>query len=178
MLWYNVLSLLERWLLFLNYDRVILELLDRVCQLEEEVAALKKQCASPADAASAPAVASPLPGTRDTTKYELNGERYGKSRVALAIVREYLRRNPSVGSFDELNQVFDKSLQGSLGVVRLLDDVKSAYSAYEKRFFCADDEILQLGTDRCVVCSQWSIHNISRLIEYTEIHLGIHVHIL
>ena len=158
----------------MNYDRVILELMNRVCVLEEEVTALKQQLSSVSESAAPAAVVAAPVGVRDTTKYELNGKPYGKSRVALAIVKEYIKRNPHVTTFDELNRVFDKSIQGSLGCVRELEDVIKSYSQHEKRFFCKGDELIPLSDVKVAVCSQWDARNINRLIEHAN-RLGIAV---
>lgn len=162
----------------MNYDRVILELMDRVCQLEEEVASLKQQLATSTEPSLEPVVETPVRVGRDTTKYELDGVRYGKSRVALAIVKEYLKRHPEVTASAQLTAkgVFEKALQGSMAVIRPLAEAKT-YAGYEKRFFCSDDEMLSLDDGVFVVSSQWSANNVDRLINRAK-ELGIDVTIL
>lgn len=161
----------------MNYDRIILELMDRVATLEDEVRALKAERAS-ADIPSEvyPEVETPIYNGRDKTKYILNGVRYGKNRLVLAIVTEYFRRNPSLTA-SELIAAFDRSLQGSLGVVRTLDDVATSYSDYEKRFFCQPDEIIHTSTGKCVVCTQWGVGNIGNVIARAK-ELGIGVTVI
>ena len=157
----------------MNYDRIILELMDRVAALEEEVATLKSQVAT-SDAPSAPTVAeAPNYNGRDKTKYMLNGVRYGKNRLALAIVTEYCKCVPNVTAAT-LMATFDKSLQGSLGVIRTLSDVKKSYDDYERRFFCQPGEIIHTQTEECVVCTQWGIANIGNIIARAK-ELGINV---
>ena len=171
----------------MNYDRLILELMERVSALEEDVASLKKLCSESEQSAAMPEDVT-LPQTqrvdfkhftampkskpvvsffndgRDTTKYMFNGVVYCKNRFVLAVVKEYMKNNPDI-SANMLMTVFDRSLQGSLGVVRTLADVKSKYMDYERRFFCRPNEIIHTATDDCVVCTQWGVGNIGKFIE-------------
>ena len=146
--------------------------------MEEEIKLLKEKC----DSMSPPVAKSDTnsqdsnPNTRDKTKYLLGGAKYGKNRLALAIVKEYLRRSPSI-SADVLMAIFDKSLQGSLGVIRTLEDAKESYADYEKRFFCKPNEIIRTRNKECVVCSQWGVSNINNIIIRAR-ELGINVTIL
>lgn len=93
----------------------------------------------------------------------LDEERYGKNRLVLAVVKKYVKENNGITAA-ELMMVFGKSLQGSLGVVRTLDDVKNSYLDYERRFFCKPNEVIQTSTEVCVVCTQWAKFNINNLI--------------
>ena len=77
----------------------------------------------------------------------------------------------------KLMMTFDKSLQGSLGVVRTLEDVENSYSDYKTRFFAAPDELIKTQTDVCVVCTQWGIANIGNLVVRAE-QLGIDIKIV
>ena len=63
--------------------------------------------------------------------------------------------------------IFDKSLQGSIGVVENEIIVKQRKD-YQVRFFSKDDEIIQLTDGNMFVCSQWGILNISNFIKRTE----------
>ena len=153
----------------MNYDRIILELLDRVSALEEEVAKLKGEHTNKS-ASRTPLEFPSEPsgyGSKDTTKYIMDGKRYGKNRLALAIVQKYVRTHPNI-SAQQLISVFDKSLQGSLGVVRTYKDAKSAYADSERRFFMQPNEIIHTTTDDCVVCTQWGAFNIDYLIARAE----------
>ena len=83
----------------MNYDRVILELLDRVSALEEKIeqiqAFIKTDGVLPNEkilwdkTVENPAVAN----SRDTTKYIFEGKRYGKNRMVLAVVQKYVQMN-------------------------------------------------------------------------------------
>ena len=93
----------------MNYDRIILDLINRVSALEDNMRNLKTRNANKSSETEST--------FRDTTKYILDGKRYGKNRLVLSIIRKYMTISSNV-SAEELTQVFDKSLQGSLGVVR------------------------------------------------------------
>ncbi|MDD3139434.1 MAG: hypothetical protein PHX08_10745 [Lachnospiraceae bacterium] len=148
----------------MNYDRVILELLDRVSVLEDEVKLLKLQFEDNDGTDEDDEVYSPISSTgRDTTKYLLDGKRYGKNRLVLAIVKKYVIEHPD-SSKEHLMEVFDKSLQGSLGVIRELKEVKNSYSDYRRRFFVASDEVIDVSNGVCVVCTQWGKENIGNII--------------
>jgi hypothetical protein len=165
----------------MNYDRIILELMDRVSALEDEVENLKNSKSKivvveregEAESIFEPSTDS---NSRDTTKYILDGKRYGKSRLVLAIVKKYMIQHPNISS-EELMSVFDRSLQGSLGVVRQLDEVKKAYSDCEKRFFINTNEVINTSDGVCVVCNQWGIGNIVNMLKRAE-QLGINVDII
>ena len=152
----------------MNYDRIILELLDRVSTLEEEVKWLKERnerIVKKETQGSSSKESSY--GNKDTTKYILDGSRYGKNRLVLAVIQKYMLNNPETTA-QQLMRVFDKSLQGSLGVVRIYEDVKTSYADSEKRFFMQPGEIVCTATEDCVVCTQWGAFNIDFFVARAE----------
>lgn len=166
----------------MNYDKVILELMSRIVTLEEEVATLKKKVSiievsdediSEIDTDETESINST---GRDTTKYILDGKKYGKNRLVLAVVKKYMKENPDTTA-EELLEIFDKSLQGSLGVVRILDEVKVNYSDYKTRFFMLPNEQIKTSTKNCVVCTQWGIANIGNIVTRAK-QLGIDIAIV
>jgi thioredoxin reductase len=93
------------------------------------------------------------------------GKVYPKNRLVLSIIKEYVnRQNPS---FEELSKVFDKSLQGSLGVVTLYDDAIKISDA-AKRFFLKEEDGITLKDKKVVVCTQWGIFNIVKFIKQAQ----------
>lgn len=162
----------------MNYDRLILELINRVSLLEEDVKSLKLRLediaeSGASDFAENSVNASRDSAGRDTTKFILDGKKYGKGKLVHAIVEKYVNMNPGITA-KQLLSVFDKSLQGSLGVVRTLDDVKENCSDYARRFFATSEYIIHTSTEECVVCSQWGISNIGNILARAE-QLGIEV---
>ena len=148
----------------MNYDRIILEILDRVAVLEKKVEELqeneqgltdKKNCHTSRNETSY--------GCKDTTKYMMDGKRYGKNRLALAIVQKYVSSRPGISAAD-LIRAFDRSIQGPMGVVREYGDAKNSYADSERRFFMKPTEIIHTSTVDCVVCTQWGAFNIDFLI--------------
>ena len=67
----------------------------------------------------------------------------------------------------ELKAIFDKSLQGSIGVVEY-ENIAIQRRDYQVRFFAKEDEILRLVDGNMFVCSQWGILNISNFIKRAE----------
>lgn len=159
----------------MNYDRIILELMDRVSSLEDEVKELQSVIENLNILESSDDGGYDIRDSagRDTTKFILDGKRYGKGKLVHAIVEKYVRMNPTVTAA-QLMLTFDRSLQGSLGVVRTLEDVKINCSDYGKRFFTTPEYIINTSTEDCVVCSQWGITNIGNMLARAE-QLGIEV---
>lgn len=102
---------------------------------------------------------------RDKTKYMFEGKIYPKNRLVLAVVKKYATYNNP--TYEELNGVFDKSLQGSLKVVELFDDANKRSDA-GKRYFMREEDILNLHGKKAVVCTQWGIFNIVKFVKFAE----------
>ena len=165
----------------MNYDRIILELLDRVSVLEDEVSSLKgnninKDIRNDNMVNRTITTAVISNSGKDTSKYILDGKKYGKNRLVLAVVNKYMEMNPNISAI-QLMTTFDKSLQGSLGVVRTYEDVKENCSDYKTRFFARPEEVIHTSTDDCVVCSQWGIANIGNIVARAK-DLGIKITIV
>ena len=155
----------------MNYDRIILELIDRVSKLEEEVENLKKINTSEGETTDEQAEV--YSSGRDKTKYFLDGKRYGKNRLVLAIVKKYMELNPDATETDLL-ATFDKSLQGSLGVVRDLNEARLNCKDYTVRYFTQPEEQIKTASRTMVVCNQWRVSNIGNIIARAK-QLGIEV---
>lgn len=111
-------------------------------------------------------VESPITNSnRDKTKYLFNGKVLAKNRLVLSVIQNYVKQNSP--TFEELSKVFDKSLQGSLNVVEILQNA-SKISDCKKRYFMKPDDILQLGDTQVVVCTQWGIFNIVKFIKLAQ----------
>ena len=103
---------------------------------------------------------------RDKTRYMFNGYVYLKNKLVLAIVKDYVSKNQKI-TCNELKTIFDKSLQGSIGVVEY-ESIARQRKDYQVRFFANNDEILRLVDGNMLVCSQWGILNISNFIKRAE----------
>lgn len=154
----------------MNYDRIILELLDRVKKLETEVEMLKKGCITDSNddkkGLSGFAMRNTWGGKseKDTTKYIFNNVKYPKNRLVLAVVKKYVELNPKTTVMD-LKKIFDASLQGtkSLGVVIDKNDAIKRHD-YKRRFFTSPHEEIKLIDGICFVCTQWGSPNINNFI--------------
>lgn len=158
----------------MNYDRIILELLNRISKLEEEVETLKKLSKDKSSNEQSLEINNNCNSSnRDTTKYFLDGKKYGKNRLVLAIVQKYMQMHPDT-SEEELLNVFDKTLQGSLGVVRDLNEARLNCKDFTVRYFTQPDEQIKTSTRTVVVCNQWGVGNIGNIISRAK-QLGIEV---
>ena len=98
---------------------------------------------------------------RDKTRYIFEGKVLSKNRLVLAIVSRYIKDNNP--DYTELIRTFDKSLQGSLGVVEKMENAQKVTDC-AKRYFVNDAIVLKDGTE-VVVCTQWGIFNIVKFIK-------------
>ena len=89
-----------------------------------------------------------------------------KNKLVLAVVRDYISKNQAI-TCNELKTIFDKSLQGSIGVVEY-EHIAKQRKDYQVRFFTKEDEILQLNDGNMLLCSQWGVLNISNFIKRAE----------
>lgn len=134
----------------MNYEQEIINLKKRIEELEKLILGKKTD------------KSKTLATNRDKTKYMFEGKVYAKNRLVLAIIKQYVQQhNPS---YEDLAKVFDKSLQGSLGVVELHSNALKISDA-GKRFFLKEEDIILLPDAKVVVCTQWGIFNIVKFIK-------------
>lgn len=160
----------------MDYANIILEMLDRIKKLEQDVSELKrlqkvdevmptdrgnKYVATPTQTYTIPYIAK-----RDTTRYMFQGNVYLKNRLVLTVVKAYVAQNATI-TRQQLKQAFDKTLQGSIGVVENIE-IAALRSDYEVRFFTKPDEVIHLTDGDMYVCSQWGILNIPNFIKRAE----------
>jgi len=102
---------------------------------------------------------------KDTTKYKFNGTVYGKSRLVLAVMAAYVEDNVGI-DLTRLYLEFPKEIQGSIGVFNELGAVQEKYSnKANKRHFVKDGDLISVGQDYIVVCTEWGAGNIDNFIE-------------
>lgn len=176
----------------MEYQELILDMLNRIVKLEKEVEFLRKSLAKNYDdptlarlpmtleqkekitqdriARAQIALDSLLEEsgskTRDKTRYMFNGNVYLKNKLVLAVLKDYVSKNQNI-TCNELKTDFDKSLQGSIGVVEY-EYIAKQRKDYQVRFFAKEEEILRLVDGNMIVCSQWGILNISNFIKRAE----------
>ena len=145
---------------FMNYDRVIVELLDRISLLEEKTERLEKIIAQQSSS-NVNGIDGTEPKTRDKTKYIIDGRTCLKNRLVLEVVKKYVSEHSEV-NFDELRNIFYDKLQGSFGVVRKKSDIEQQKQI---RYFYKDEDTITLddGTE-VVVSNQWGKDNIKAFV--------------
>ena len=109
---------------------------------------------------------------KDTTKYMLDAKVYCKRRIAYECVRKYVTDH-NILTYNDLIKVFPDYLQGSLGVIKPIEDAER-YSNAHRRFYFGDDDILVLDGHKYVVCSQWEKKNIDNILK-TASDLGFQI---
>ena len=149
----------------MEYNELILDMLNRIVKLEKEVELLKKE-KNPSQVITKETFIEERIVQRDKTRYMFNGNVYLKNKLVLAVVKDYVSENQAI-TCNELKAVFDKSLQGSIGVVEY-EHIAKQRKDYQVRFFSKEDEILRLVDGNMIVCSQWGILNISNFIKRAE----------
>jgi hypothetical protein len=106
---------------------------------------------------------------KDYTKYIFNGQTYAKSRLVLAVIQDYVIRNP-ITTYNELQQIFPNTLQGQ-------ETFTTATIAKQKpsiRNFIKYDELINLSDEQIAVSTQWGRGNIERFVDYC-IGIGINI---
>jgi hypothetical protein len=109
---------------------------------------------------------------KDFSKYIFEGDTYGKSRLVLAVVKKYVEDYQPT-TFAELESVFPSHIQGSLGVVRRIEDVSDKYKGIGgvKRYF-VDDVIYLASGEQVIVCTQFGATNTEKFVEHVTNELG------
>ena len=102
-------------------------------------------------------------GRRDTIQYIFNGKTYGKGRLVLAVVDEYIKKHNNI-TLQELHKLFPKEIQGSFFVVDSLENAKGIVErTHRKRHFIKNPIKLSNG-EEVVVTTEWGISNIDKFI--------------
>ena len=156
----------------MEYNELILDMLNRIVKLEKEVEILKSKEKTGETVLPVSIDIDDKVQQRDKTRYMFNGNIYLKNRLVLAIVKEFIAQNPNI-TCGELKAAFNKSLQGSIGVVEYETIAKKRVD-YKVRFFDKEDEILSLADGNMLVCSQWEISNLPNFIKRAE-QLGFEI---
>lgn len=150
----------------MDYKELILDMLNRIVKLEKEIEILKGKNEKVENPMPSVSVVEEKSTQRDKTRYMFNGNVYLKNKLVLSVLQDYVANNMEVTCY-ELKSAFDKSLQGSIGVVEY-EDIAKQRKDYQVRFFSKEDEILRLSDGNMLVCSQWGILNIPNFIKRAE----------
>ena len=99
---------------------------------------------------------------KDITRYKYNGKLLNKRQLVLECVQSYVKEHPGA-SFPELQDVFPDYIQGSLGVIRSVQEAER-YKDAAGHYFFEDANIIILQGQHYVVCKDWTAKNIKRFI--------------
>lgn len=106
---------------------------------------------------------------RDYTKYIYKNSNYGKARLVLAVIKDYVQNKPGI-TFDGLRDAFPLNLQGSitLPLFRRLDEIGEDPKLSKRYFSRYEDQIELNDKATIVVTNQWGIGNIGTFLKHVE----------
>lgn len=161
----------------MDNNELLLDALSRILRLEKEVEELNQAINNMSRAQTSSneqnsinsvitGNSQPSTATRDKTKYFFDNKCFTKNRLVLAVVTKYVNEKKDL-TLQELKTEFDKSLQGSIGVV---EDYEIAQKRNDcaVRFFVNKDELIYLKDGIACVCSQWGVLNIPKFLKKAE----------
>ncbi len=115
----------------------------------------------------------------DNTKYIFNGSEYGKGRLVLALVKQYVNDNSP--GYGELKRIFPSSLQGSLDVVINSADLATKRQSSKDskiRYFNKEADSLRTSDGEIVyVSTEWGSGNIDIFINKAK-ELGYEIQVV
>ena len=111
--------------------------------------------------------------TYDVTKYLFNCHIYCKRRLVLNVIKQYIA-DYQVKTFEELSTVFPDYIQGSMGVIKPIRQAER-YQNATKRYYFSDEDVVLLGGEYFVVCSQWDAKNIHRFLDVATRYYDIEI---
>lgn len=109
--------------------------------------------------------------SKDHSRYIFNGQEFGKGRLVLAVIKDYVRNNPAI-SYNELKTKFPDNLQGT----ETFTTIEHAIGKRDRRNFLKEDELIPLIDETIAVSTEWGAHNIGRFLKQCE-KLGIEIEI-
>lgn len=111
-------------------------------------------------------------GGRDVTKYKFNGVEYGKSRLALAIISSYVKKNKP--TYKQLCEIFPIDLTPPYGFIKSKEEALEI-SKHRARFFIKEHEVLELSDGLFCVSNQFTKDRIEKLIKIAEEELSYNI---
>jgi hypothetical protein len=100
---------------------------------------------------------------KDYTKYIFNKQAFGKSRLVLAVIKDFVEQNSTI-TFSQLAEKFPNKLQG---YETFTTEIK-AKQKKDRRNFIEPDELITLADETIAVSTQWGIVNITPFIEHCK----------
>ena len=112
-------------------------------------------------------ISAAVKGKKDLSKYEFEGEKYGKGRLAHAVVKYWVDKHPGI-TLNEMLEVFTPGKTGIMGKanINIVSDLSTVEGTnYERRYFTKDEDIMTIADCKIVVSNQWGIRNIGNLLD-------------
>lgn len=105
---------------------------------------------------------------KDFSKYKFGGKIYGKGKLVLAVLKEFIENRVNV-TFAELERDWPWQIQGTkkIGVFAKLEEAHEIYESWKyKRHYLNPDQIIELSDGIAIaVSNQWGVGNIDQFID-------------
>jgi hypothetical protein len=105
---------------------------------------------------------------RDYTKFLFNGKAYGKGKLVLAVIQDYVQNHPNI-TYSQLKSVFPDKLQGT----ETFTTEKEAIIKKSVRNFIKPSELISLQDETISVSSQWG-ENFQKFLQHCK-QMGIEI---
>jgi hypothetical protein len=102
---------------------------------------------------------------RNNQKFKFNGEEYGKGRLVLAVVRQYVEDHKP--TLKQLKEAFPDELLKRFGVWQE-EDKANEISGARPRYFISEADQIRVKGKVIVVCSQWTSENIQGFLSLAK----------
>lgn len=100
---------------------------------------------------------------KDYTKYLFNGNKYGKNRLVLAVIKDFVENNPTI-TYSQLKVQFPDHLQSR----ETFTTETIAKQKRDRRNFIEPNELITLADETIAVSTQWGLANINPFIEHCK----------
>lgn len=104
--------------------------------------------------------------SKDYTQYLFNGKTYGKGRLVLAVLKQYVQEHRDL-TFSQLESAFPQSLQGRSVFTTFEIAMKTYNDSKRKRNFIESEDLITLADNVTIAVSrEWGSSNIGELIDH------------
>jgi hypothetical protein len=105
-------------------------------------------------------------------QFMYNGQKYGKGRLVLAVLKDYVQKNPQI-TYSELERDFPKKIQGK-EVFTTLELARVQMNRDRRRHFIKPDEIITLNdSTEIAVSDQWGDNFVKFLDRCMELKINV-----
>jgi hypothetical protein len=116
---------------------------------------------------------------KDFSKYKFGGKIYGKGKLVLAVMKEFIENRNNV-TFAELERDWPWQIQGTkkIGVFANLEVAHEIYESWKyKRHYLNPEQIIELSDGIAIaVSNQWGVDNIDQFIDKAR-HYGFKIEV-